>query len=100
MLFSNIADPDLCTFTQMEGPTEQDNRGKGVGTHKEVESLEACIELCKANEKGCESFLYDSNKKTCALKDLVLTGSEPIVKKNKIYFSVYKTCKEGNYIFH
>ena len=81
----------------MEGPTEKDNRGKGVGTHNEVESLEACIELCKASEEGCESFLYDSNKKICTLKDLVLTGSEPIVKKNKIYFSVYKTCKEGNH---
>ena len=83
----------------MEGPTESDNRGKGIGFHKDVESLEACIELCKANEKGCESFLYESNKKTCALKDLILTGSEPIVKKNKIYFSVYKTCK-GNNISH
>ena len=81
----------------MEGPTKPDNRGKGVGTIREIESLEACIELCKANER-CESFLYHSKNKVCTLKDLVLTGSEEIESKNAIFFSVYKTCKEGNYL--
>ena len=80
----------------MEGPTEKDNRGKTIGKNLEnVETLKDCIDLCKETEK-CESLLYHSNKKQCTLKDLKLDGTEAIVKKNPIYFSVYKECREGN----
>ena len=78
----------------MEGPTKGNNRGKSVKTHKNVEDLKMCTKFCDENSK-CKSFLYDSKKKTCALKDLLLTGTEPIVKKNTVFYSVYKKCNEG-----
>ena len=83
----------------MEGPTQKDNRGKGVGTHKEIETLMDCTELCEKNER-CQSFLYHAKNKVCTLKDLVLTGSEPIEKKNPNFFSVYKSCREGIFYLH
>ena len=80
----------------MEGPTEKDNRGKTIGkNHENVETLNDCFDLCKETE-NCESLLYHSKKKQCTLKDLILDGTEAIVKKNSIYFSVYKECREGN----
>ena len=78
----------------MEGPTMGNNRGKTIKTHKDILDLKGCTDLCDESSK-CESLLYHSNNKVCTLKDLSLTGSEQIVKKNKIFFSVYKTCKEG-----
>lgn len=80
----------------MEGPTETNNRGKTIEkTHKNIKNLNGCIDLCKKTKK-CESLLYHTTKKQCTLKDLKLDGSESIVKKNSIYFSVFKTCREGN----
>ena len=78
----------------MEGPTKKNNRGKGVGTHKEIETLNDCTKLCEGN-KNCYSFLYHAYDKVCKLKDLVLTGSEPIEEENPNFFTVYKTCREG-----
>ena len=79
-----------CEYIQMEGPTETKNRGKTIGkTHENIVHLNGCIDLCKRTMK-CESFLYHTNKKQCTLKELKLSGSEPIVKKNSIYFSVFK----------
>ena len=81
----------------MEGPTEQDNRGKTIGkNHENVETLNDCFVLCKQTEK-CESLLYHDKKKQCTLKDLKLDGTEAIVKKNSIYFSAYKQYREGNH---
>lgn len=83
----------------MEGPTKGNNRGKSVKTHKNVEDFQKCTKFCDENSK-CKSFLYDSKKKTCALKDLLLTGTEPIVKNNTIFYSVYKKCNEGMRFCH
>ena len=83
----------------MEGPTQLDKRGKTVATHKAIETWKDCTELCEGNQK-CHSFLYHVKNKVCTLKDLALTGSEPIVKKNPNFFSVYKFCKEGNYCIY
>ena len=73
----------------MLGPIKG-NKGKGVGMHKNIKDIQACSDLCIKNGK-CKSFLYGSNKK-CALKDKELTGSEPLVKKNQYWYSVYLTC--------
>ena len=84
-----------CDYNQMEGPTETNNRGKTIGkTHMNIRKLNDCIDLCKKTVK-CESLLYHTKTKKCTLKDLKLRGSEPIVKKNSIYFSVFKTCRKG-----
>ena len=80
----------------MAGPTMGNNRGKTVKGHKQISDLETCTNLCDENTK-CNSLLFDSKKKTCMLKDKVLDGSEQIVKKNKIFFSVFKSCREGIY---
>ena len=78
----------------MDGPTLGKNRGKTVKTHKDIIDLKGCTDLCDKNSK-CQSLLYHAKNKVCTLKDLSLTGSEEIVKKNKIFYSVYKTCKIG-----
>ena len=83
----------------MDGPIEQNKRGKSVGSHKDVETFVACAAFCKAT-KLCHSFLYYAKNKVCYLKDSLLTGSEAIVKKNKNYFSAYKSCKEGKNNFY
>ena len=84
----------------MEGPTETNNRGKTIGGNRNnIETLNDCIDLCKQTEE-CESLLYHTNKKQCTLKDLKLGATEPIVKKNPIYYSVYKTCREGNQLIY
>ena len=78
----------------MDGPTMGNNRGKTVKAHKEVEDFKTCSKLCDENEK-CQSFLFHTNQKVCTLKDLLLTGTEKIVKNNKVFYSVYKLCNEG-----
>ena len=83
-----------CTYVPMDGPTLSNNRGKGVGSHKDIAELKECTDLCDQNNK-CQSVLYHAKNKVCTLKDLILTGSEEITKKNKNYYSVYKACKEG-----
>ena len=82
----------VCDYVPMDGPVKA--RGKTVRSHKNVEDFETCTKFCDENSK-CKSFLHDSKKKNCILKDLLLTGSEPIVKKNKIFYSVYKICDKG-----
>ena len=80
----------------MEGPTEIGKRGKTIGkTRGNVETLNDCFDLCQETEK-CESLLYHRKNKQCTLTDSKLDGTEAIVKKNSIYFSVYKECREGN----
>ena len=74
------------------------NRGKTVKAHKEISDLETCTSLCDENTK-CKSLLYHSEKKICTLKDKLLDGSEQIVKKNKIFFSVFKSCRQGKYYY-
>ena len=81
-----------CDFVPMDGPVKA--RGKTVRNYKNVVDFETCTKFCDDNAK-CKSFLYDSKKKNCILKDLQLTGLEPIVKKNKIFYSVYKICDKG-----
>ena len=82
----------------MEGPVGKDKRGNPVVTHSDVSDIKTCTNLCDKNEK-CQSILFSSKNKKCNLKDIHLTGSEPITKKNENMFSVYRTCKEGKFIF-
>ena len=78
----------------MKGPTiPNSSRGKTVKTHKEITDLDKCTNLCDENDK-CKSLLYHSKQKICTLKDKFLDGSEK-TNVNKIFFSVYKACKEG-----
>ena len=81
----------------MAGPTMENNRGKTVKSHKQISDLETCTRLCDEDTK-CKSLLYNSKKKACTLKDKLLDGSEEITKKNKIFFSVIKSCREGIYL--
>ena len=83
-----------CSYTPMDGPTMGNNRGKTVKSHKQISDLQTCTALCDEETK-CESLLYHSEKKICTLKDKLLDGSEQIVKKNKVFFSVFKSCREG-----
>ena len=82
----------------MDGPTMGNNRGKTVKAHKEIADFKTCSDLCSENAK-CQSFLFHSKDKVCTLKDLLLIGTEPIVKKNKVYYSVYKVCEGIMFIF-
>ena len=82
----------------MDGPTMGNNRGKTVKSHKQISHLDTCTSLCDEDTK-CKSLLYHSKQKVCTLKDKLLDGSEQIVKKNKIFFSVFKSCREGNHFY-
>ena len=77
----------------MLGPIKE-SKGKPVGWHKAIKSIQGCMDLCTKNEK-CKSFLYGTSG-NCALKDKQLNGSEPLLKKNKDWYSVYVTCEKGN----
>ena len=78
----------------MKGPTlPNSSRGNTVVIHKEIADLDKCTNLCDENDK-CKSLLYHSKQKVCTLKDKSLDGSEQ-TNDNKIYFSVFRTCKEG-----
>ena len=81
----------------MEGPVIKDNRGNPVGTHNDIADFPSCGKICDKNEK-CQSILFNRKNKKCNLKDALLTGSEPIPKKNENMFSVFKTCQEGKVI--
>ena len=80
----------------MDGPTMKNNRGKTVQSHKNISDLETCTSLCDEDTR-CKSLTYYSTKKFCSLKDKLLDGSEPIEKKSKTYFSVFRSCREGKY---
>ena len=86
-----------CTYASMEGPVSKDDRGNPVGTHNDVSDIKSCGKLCDKNE-NCQSILFSRKNQKCNLKDVLLTGSEPIPKKNENMFSVYRTCKEGKFI--
>ena len=75
------------------------NKGKAVGWHKNAKTFDACVKMCNNNSK-CKSFVYGKNTKgiVCGLKDLALTGSEPLQKKDKILYSAYKICEFGTNI--
>ena len=93
---SNFALNLECSYSRMDGPTLTNNRGKTVKAHKEISDLETCTSLCDEHTK-CKSLLFHSKQKACTLKDKLLDGSEPIVKKNKSFFSVFRSCRQGKY---
>ena len=78
----------------MEGPLKG-NRGKSTGSLKPA-TFEECEAACIANEE-CKSLIYSKGKEECSLKQLELTGTEEIGKKNPNFFSAYKVCEIGTY---
>ena len=87
-----------CSFKKMGGRVK--NIGKAVGWNKNSKTFESCVKTCNKNPK-CKSFIYGKNKKgiVCGLKDIVLTGSEPLRKKDETLYSAYKVCELGINIF-
>ena len=88
--------PLSCTLHKLEGPITE-SKGNSVGSKKNV-TYDECSEACSKYEP-CQSFLYHAITKSCFLKDKQLNGNETVKEGSKNFFSTYKTCKLGKFIY-